>query len=184
MSPRIEAPILEAKLYPATAPGKPLPRPRLDDCREVLDGRYPVVAVVAPAGYGKSTLLTRWHTQLVGQGVSCAWLSLDEDDDDPARFMRHLVAALQRADPRIAGAAPENPPADFATDSNALLEALASDLAAIRRRLALFLDDLQSVRRSEVLQILDWLVNYGPRNVQLVIASREEPRLRLSALRV
>lgn len=184
MSPRIEAPILEAKLYPATGTGKPLPRPRLDDCREVLDGRYPVVAVVAPAGYGKSTLLTRWHARLVGQGVSCAWLSLDEDDDDPARFMRHLVAALQRADPHIGAAAAENLPADLAGDSNALLEALAGDLAAIGRRLVLFLDDLQFVRRSEVLQIVDWLVNYGPRNVQQVIASREEPRLRLSALRV
>src|SRR4029077_21071264 len=114
MSPRIEAPILEAKLYPATAPGKPLPRPRLDDCREVLDGRYPVVAVVAPAGYGKSTLLTRWHAQLIGQCVSCPWLSLDEDDDDPARFMRHLVPALQRTEPPPGAALAENPPADFA----------------------------------------------------------------------
>jgi LuxR family transcriptional regulator, maltose regulon positive regulatory protein len=183
MGPRIEAPILEAKLYPATGTGKPLPRPTLDGCREVLDWRYPVVVVVAPAGYGKSTQLTRWYAQLVAQGVPCAWLSFDEDDDDQSRFTRHLMAALKRADPRIGTSIGENLPADFA-GSRALLEALAGDLAAIGHRLVLFLDDLQFVRRSEVLQIVDWLVNYGPRNVQEVIASREEPRLRLSGLRV
>jgi len=183
-APRIEAPILEAKLYPATGTGKPLPRPTLDACRDVLDGRYPVVVVVAPAGYGKSTQLARWHTQLVAQGVPCAWLSLDEDDDDQSRFTRHLLAALQRADPRIGAAVGKNPQADFAGGSKALLETLAGDLAAIQHRVVLFLDDLQFVRRSEVLEIVDWLVNYGPRNVQEVIASREEPRLRLSGLRV
>jgi LuxR family maltose regulon positive regulatory protein len=183
-APRIEAPILEAKLYPATGTGRPLPRPKLDGCLDVLDGRYPVVVVVAPAGYGKSTLLTRWYARLLAQGVHCAWLSFDEDDDDLARFTRHLMAALQRADPRIGAAVGENLPADFAGGSKAMLEALAGDLAAIQHRLVLFLDDLQFVRRAEVLEIVAWLVNYGPRNVQEVIATREEPRLRLSGLRV
>ena len=183
-APGIEAPILEAKLYPATGTGRPLPRPKLDGCRDVLDGRYPVVVVVAPAGYGKSTLLTRWYAQLVARAVPCAWLSFDEEDDDPARFTRHLTAALQRADPRIGGAAGENAPADLAGGSKATLEALAGDLGAIQHRLVLFMDDLQFVRRPEVLEIVAWLVNYGPRNVQEVIATREEPRLRLSGLRV
>jgi len=158
-APRIEVPILEAKLYPATGTGRPLPRPKLDSCRDVLDGRYPVVVVVAPAGYGKSTQLTRWYAQLLAQGVPCAWLSFDEQDDDPSRFTRHLMAALQRADPRIGAAVGQNPHADFAGGSNALLEALAGDLAAIQHRLVLFLDDLQFVRRTEVLEIVDWLVN-------------------------
>ena len=54
---RDEAAILEGKLYPATGTRRPLPRPRLDSLSDVLDGGYPVALVVAPAGYGKSTLM-------------------------------------------------------------------------------------------------------------------------------
>jgi hypothetical protein len=101
----LEAPILEAKLYPATGTSRPLPRPGLDSSSEVLDGRCPVVVLAAPAGYGKSMLMARWHGSLSDRGVACAWLSLDEDDNDEVRFVRHLVAALQRADARIGSAA-------------------------------------------------------------------------------
>src|ERR1700722_632831 len=93
-----EAPILEGKLYPATGTRRPLPRPRLDSCSAVLDGAaYRVTLLNAPAGYGKSTLMARWHSQLIARGISCAWLSLDEADDDKVRFMRHLIAAMQQA---------------------------------------------------------------------------------------
>ena len=181
---RLEAPILGAKLYPATGTGRPLPRPRLDSSREVLDGNYPVVVVAAPAGYGKSTLMARWHVQLVERGVSCAWLSLDEDDDDQARFMRYLVAALQKADSRIGQTVVGHLSGDFTAGAKPLLEALAGDLETVQRRIVLFLDDLQFVQEPDVLEIVDWLVNYAPRTVQYVIGSREEPRLRLSGLRV
>jgi len=181
---RLEAPLLGAKLYPATGTGRPLPRPRLDSPRDVLDGNYPVVVVAAPAGYGKSTLMARWHAQLVERGVACAWLSLDEDDDDPARFMRYLVAALQKADARIGQTAAGHLSGDFTAGAKPLLEALAGDLETVRRRIVLFLDDLQFVQEPDVLEIVDWLVNYAPRTVQFVIGSREEPRLRLSGLRV
>src|SRR5258706_4564584 len=117
---RLEAPILGAKLYPATGTGSPLPRPRLDSSIEVLDGNYPVVVVAAPAGYGKSTLMARWHMQLVERGVSCAWLSLDEDDDDQARFMRYLIAALQKADTRIGQTVMGHLSADFTAGANPL----------------------------------------------------------------
>jgi ATP/maltotriose-dependent transcriptional regulator MalT len=175
------APILESKLYPATGTRTPLPRPRLDSSADVLDGSYPVIVIVAPAGYGKSTLMTRWHAHLTKRGVPCGWLSADEDDNDSARFMRHLIAAMQHADVHlgrdVAGA-------DFASDSKTLLELLAGDIARLQHRIVLFLDDLQFVEETEVLKILDWLVNYAPRALQIVIGSREEPRLRLNGLRV
>src|ERR1700756_5567955 len=94
-------PIIQAKLFPATGTRKPLPRPRLDSSGEVLNGTFPVVLVAAPAGYGKSTLMGRWHANLLERGVACAWLSLDEDDNDAARFLRHLIAALQKASANI-----------------------------------------------------------------------------------
>jgi LuxR family transcriptional regulator, maltose regulon positive regulatory protein len=177
-----EAPIQLGKLHPATGTRRPLPRPRLDSCAEVLTAVFPVTLLVAPAGYGKSTLMAQWYGKLIERGVACAWLSLDEADDDKVRFMRHLNAALQRANPQFGDAAARN--LDFPGGSKPLLEALAAALARVRERLVLFLDDLHFVQDPEVLGIVDWLANYAPRSVQQIIGSRQTRHLRLSALRV
>ena len=179
-----ERPIIQGKLFPATGTRKPLPRPRLDSSSDVLDGGFPVVVVAAPAGYGKSTLMAQWHAQLLERGVSCAWLSLDEDDDDAARFLRHLIAALQKASAHIGKDVAEDLVADFASGSRSVLEAIAGDLAQVQHRIVLFLDDLQLVKGPEVRGILDWLINYAPRPLQYVIGTRQDPGLRLSGLRV
>jgi LuxR family maltose regulon positive regulatory protein len=176
-------PIIQGKLFPATGTRKPLPRPRLDSSSDVLDGIFPVVVVAAPAGYGKSTLMARWHARLLERRVSCAWLSLDADDNDAARFLHHLIAALQKASAPIGKDVAEDL-ADFASDSRSVLEAIAGDLALVQHRIVLFLDDLQLVEGSDVRGILDWLINYAPRHLQYVIGTRQDPGLRLSGLRV
>jgi ATP/maltotriose-dependent transcriptional regulator MalT len=179
-----EAPILESKLYPATGTRAPLPRPRLESLSEVLDGTYPVVLVIAPAGYGKSTLMARWHAHLVERGVPCAWLSLDEGDNDKVRFMRHLLAALQKADAHLGRALSGNLSTDLPSGAKPSLQTLADDLARLQHRIVLFLDDLHFVQEPEVLEIVDWLVSYAPRTVQQFIGSRETRHLRLGGLRV
>jgi LuxR family maltose regulon positive regulatory protein len=179
-----ETAIFRGKLYPATGTRRPLPRARLDSLTDVLEGNYPVVLVAAPAGYGKSTLMAQWHAQLVGQSVPCAWLSLDENDDDNVRFVRHLLAALQHADSRIGRAVAGNLSGEFPTGAKPLLEVLADELARVQQRIVLFLDDLHFVQAPEVLEIVDWLANYGPRTMQQIIGTRDRRRLRLSNLRV
>jgi ATP/maltotriose-dependent transcriptional regulator MalT len=180
----LEAPILEAKLYPATGTSRPLARPALDSSTEVLEGGCPVVVVAAPAGYGKSTLMAGWHGRLSERGVACAWLSLDEEDNDKVRFVRHLVAAFRTVDPQIGKAALGQLASDFTSGAKPVLEAIAGDLARLKGRLVLFLDDLQFIRQPDVVEIVDWLANYAPRNIQFVIGSREEPGIRLAGLRV
>jgi LuxR family maltose regulon positive regulatory protein len=179
-----ETPILRGKLYPATGTRKPLPRPRLDSLSDVLDGSYPVVLVAAPAGYGKSTLMAQWHAHLVERGVPCAWLSVDENDDDKVRFVRHLIAALQHADARIGRSVAGNLTGEFPSEVKSVLEALADELARVQQRIVLFLDDLHFVQSPEVLEIVDWLANYAPRTIQQIIGTRDKRRLRLSSLRV
>src|SRR5277367_2969491 len=179
-----EREIIQSKLFPATGTRRPLPRPRLDSSSDVLDGVFPVVVLAAPAGYGKSTLMARWHARLLERKVSCAWLSLDEDDNDAARFLGHLIAALQKASPRVGKDVAEDLNADFASGSRAVLEAIAGELAHVQHRIVLFLDDLQLVEGPEVRGILDWLINYAPRTLQYVIGTRRDPGLRLSGLRV
>src|SRR6202034_1945923 len=134
-----ERAIIQGKLFPATGTRKPLPRPRLGSFSDVLDGIFPVVVVAAPAGYGKSTLMARWHARLLERGVSCAWLSLDEGDDDAARFLRHFIAALQKAGAHIGEDLAEDLTADFASGSRSVLEAIAGDLAQVAHRVVLFL---------------------------------------------
>src|SRR5258708_28530322 len=179
---RHDPPIIQGKLFPATGTRKPLPRPRLDSSSDVLDGIFPVAVLAAPAGYGKSTLMARWHAQLLERGVSCAWLSLDEDDNDAARFLRHLIAALRKASAHIGKDVAEDLVADFASGSRSVLEAIAGDLAQVQRRIVLFLDDLQFVEGPEVRGILNWLINYAPRPLQYAIATRQNPGLRPSGL--
>src|SRR5258708_26888222 len=181
---RHERVIIQGKLFPATGTRKPLPRPRLDSSSDVLDGIFPVVVVAAPAGYGKSTLMARWHARLLQRGVSCAWLSLDEDDNDAARFLRHLIAGLQKASAHIGKDFAEDLIADFASDSRSVLEAIAGDRAQVPHRSGLLLDDLQLVEEPEVRGIVDWLISYAPRALQYVIGTRQDPGLRLSGLRV
>src|SRR5580692_11682148 len=164
-----EREIIQSKLFPATGTRKPLPRPRLDSSSDVLDGIFPVVVLAAPAGYGKSTLMARWHTRLLERGVSCVWLSLDEDDNDVARFLRHLIAALRTASAHIGKDVEEELIADFAGGSRSVLEAIADDLAQVQHRIVLFLDDLQVIEEPEVRGVLDWLINYAPRSLQCVI---------------
>ena len=180
----LEASILESKLYPAAGTSRPLPRPTLDSPSEVLDGGCPVVVVTAPAGYGKSTLMASWHGRLSERGVACAWLSLDEDDNDKVRFVRHLVAALRTVDAHIGAAGLAQLAGDFTSGAKPLLEAIAGDLARLQGRLVLFLDDFHFIRQPDIVEIVDWLANYAPRNIQFVIGSREELGIRVAGLRV
>ena len=93
--------LIESKLQPALAAGKVLRRPQLAPPAEFRDGAATLALACAPAGYGKSTLLACWMEVLAADGFACGWLTLDPDDDDPARLMRHLIAAFRTADPRL-----------------------------------------------------------------------------------
>jgi LuxR family maltose regulon positive regulatory protein len=95
-------PLLEVKFYIPPAGAKSVRRPRL--IRRLDEGRHRKLTLIsAPAGFGKTTLLSDW----VGQSERpIAWLSLDEDDNGPARFWIYLVAALQTLDPALGRARP------------------------------------------------------------------------------
>lgn len=175
--------IVEAKLYPGIGTGHPLARPKLDPPDELRKAEASVALICAPAGYGKSTVMARWHELLQAEGVRCAWLSVDRDDNDSTRFLRHLVAAFQGIAPEIGH--------DLLTQLSGaregvkpLLESLAADLARTPERAVLFIDDLHLATHDEVLETVHWLINYSPRQYQYVLGCRLAPKLQLSSLRV
>ena len=169
--------LLATKLHmPGPRPGL-VPRPRLVARLDEGLGRG-LVLVCGPAGYGKTVLLTNW----VRRGeVPAAWLSLDAGDNDPARFWRHAVAALDRARPgtgdRLGPLLGPPAPASF----EGLVTALINDLAADEALLVL--DDYHVISARPVHESLAFLVEHRPPELCVVLASRSDPPLPLARLR-
>lgn len=176
------SPLLETKLYPGTDARPSLARPRLDLPASVVDGVCTVVSIVAPAGYGKSTLMARWYANW--PDPRRAWLSLDEQDNAPRRLLRYLVGALKTADPVLGNDALEQLGGEGFVLPATALESLAIDLAQDDRRLVLFLDDVHLLVSEEAIKIIDLLVNFAPPSVQFILGSREAPPLKLGNLRL
>ncbi|HMQ54693.1 MAG TPA: hypothetical protein PKD98_21625, partial [Anaerolineae bacterium] len=92
--------VLRTKLYIPPARPQLVPRPHLVD--QLNAGLHrPLTLVAAPPGFGKTTLLSEWQAGLPRDHWTMTWLSLDEQDNDPARFWSYIVAALERIDPSL-----------------------------------------------------------------------------------
>ena len=169
--------LLATKLHmPPSRPGQVL-RPRLTARLDEGLGRGLIVAA-APAGYGKTVLLSDWARR---GGHPVAWLSLDTGDNDPARFWRHAVVALDRARPgtgeRVAPLL--GPPAP--TSFQGLVTALINDLAG--EEAVLVLDDYHVISAQPVHESVSFLVEHRPAGIGVVVASRADPPLGLARLR-
>jgi LuxR family maltose regulon positive regulatory protein len=141
-------------------------------------GREAAVTLVsAPAGFGKTTLLTEW----LADDPATAWLSLDPQDSDPARFWGYVIAAVDRAAPGTGTAAAALLAAQSPTDT--VLATLLNDLDALADDVVLVLDDHHVIESIDIHQGLDFLVEHLPPHVHLVIATRVDPPLPLARLR-
>ncbi|MEJ8825747.1 LuxR C-terminal-related transcriptional regulator [Variovorax humicola] len=143
-----------------------------------------LLGVTAPAGYGKTTALAQFVAQLDVHGITTAWLSLDAEDNDPLRFLRHLAAALHHADARLGRHALAQVDSGSMASPDAVVASLLHDVAGHERRLMLVLDDFHLVQQEAVHRKLEWLVAHLPQNVCIVIASRTRLPLQVSQLRL
>jgi LuxR family transcriptional regulator, maltose regulon positive regulatory protein len=144
---------------------------------------YPLILICAPAGSGKTTLITDWQEQPGKPAFPLAWLSLDEDDNDPARFLTYLITALANAvsihgdDLLSALQSPQTPP------PKVILTTLISRLEMIPHPFALVLDDYHRITTPSIREALIFLLDHLPSHMRLVITSREDPPLPLARLR-
>jgi LuxR family maltose regulon positive regulatory protein len=177
------APLLATKLYIPPPRPKVVPRPRLIDRLSGGLSRTPSMMLIsASAGFGKTTLVSEWVATLTRSGVRVAWLSLDEGDNDPTRFLSYLVAALQTVSPRIGEATlgalqSSQPPA-----TDVLLTALLNDITSLGA-VVLVLDDYHVIESPPIDEALTFFVDHLPPQFRLVIASREDPPFPLARLR-
>ncbi len=174
-------PLLTTKLYaPPTRPAL-VPRPHLVE-RLNAGLRQKLILVAAPAGFGKTTLLSEWLCRCV---APVAWFSVDEDDNDPARFLAYLSAALESLMPCEAPTAEEPVPAwDVAArDPETVLTTLINRLNTLSGDCVLVLDDYHLITAQPVHTMLTFLLNHLPRAVHLVVSSRADPPLPVARLR-
>jgi LuxR family maltose regulon positive regulatory protein len=177
-------PLLQTKLYiPPTRPDS-VSRPRLIERLDegVRLGRQ-LTLVSAPAGFGKTTLLSDWLRQM---DRPVAWLSLDEGDNDLARFLAYLIAALQRIDPAIGQAVQAGLQAPNPDPLESLLPALVNDIASTPHPFVFVLDDYHVIDAAPIHQVVSFLLDHHPppnRGMHLVIATRADPPLPIARLR-
>jgi LuxR family transcriptional regulator, maltose regulon positive regulatory protein len=168
--------LLATKLYaPSTRAGLTA-RPRLT---ERLDeaARIKLTLVVAPAGFGKSTLLGEWVLQ---SDLPVGWLALDEGDNDPAGFLRYVIAAIRTVEPEIGEDALSLLRSPQQSPTRAVSTMLVNGLAAVPHDLALILDDYHAIENEAVHATLAFLLEHLPPQMHLVIASRTDPPLQLA----
>ena len=175
------APILATKLY--------IPPPRVNVVvrsqliERLTEGLHRKLTLVsAPAGFGKTTLVSEWIAAYKGDA---AWLSLDEGDNDPARFWSHFIAALQTFASNIGegvlgalhASQPQPPPIE------SILTSLLNEIISIPDDFILVLDDYHDVDSKQIDNALAFLIERLPPQMHLVIATREDPDLPLARLR-
>ncbi len=171
--------VLATKLYVPSIRSRIIDRaPLISRLNEGLAHKLSLVS--APAGFGKTTLISEWVT---GCEHPAAWLSLDAGDNDPIRFLTYLIAALATTETHVGEGllAALQSPQPPSTES--ILTALLNQLAAISHDLILVLDDYHTIVSREIDSAVAFLLQYVPPQFHLVIASREDPRLPLAQLR-
>ncbi|MEZ4594244.1 MAG: LuxR C-terminal-related transcriptional regulator [Chloroflexota bacterium] len=171
--------LLQTKLYaPRTRPFLVPRRHLIEKLNQGLHRKLTLIS--APAGFGKTTLVSEWIAE---EEWPTAWLSLDEGDADPVRFLTYFVAALQRVAPKVgqtilAGLqSPQPPPVA------SILTNLLNEVAAMPQEILFVLDDYHRVEAKAVDEALAFLLEHLPPTLHLVITTREDPQLPLPRLR-
>lgn len=197
----MSSPILKTKLYIPPLRPVVVRRSRLV-ARLDTALHYKLTLISAPAGFGKTTLLSEW---VQGNHAPVAWISLDEGDNDPERFLRYLIAALQQIDPGLGsevletlqGAQVSSLPAYGDQESafeesvapevppwlEAALVGLLNEIDARTKPFVLVLDDYHLIRAPHVHAAMLFLLRHQPPHMHLVLSSRVDPPLSLSRLR-
>ena len=171
--------ILTTKLHIPPLRSKHILRSRL--IQRLQDSAHrKLILISAPAGFGKTTLISEW----IASGKNpAAWLSLDESDSDPTRFLSYLIAALQMIQADIGRTvlpilqAPQPPPIEV------ILTGLLNELADMSDPFTLVLDDYHEITTRSIDHALTFLLEHSPPQMQLVIITREDPHLPLHKLR-
>ena len=167
--------LLQTKLYVPRKRPSLVPRSRLiERLNQGLARKLTLVS--APAGFGKTTLVSNWVAECE---LPTAWLSLDDEDSDPARFLIYLAASLQTIDTELGTAALHSFQSEQPPPVKAAVSALINEISAIPDRIILVLDDYHLIKSEAIHNALAYLLEHQPPQLHLVITTREDPPIPL-----
>jgi LuxR family maltose regulon positive regulatory protein len=175
----IAPPLLADKLAPPPQRAPLIARPQLIEQLNQIPPQH-VALIAAPTGFGKTTLLSAWARQASRPAI---WITLDEGDNDPARFGSYLLAALERRYPGMGAPmramiqSPQPVPVEWG------LTTLINAIAAVGEPLSLVLDDCHTLEAPAIFAGLSFLIEHLPANLSLLLAGRTNPPLPLARLR-
>lgn len=172
--------LLLTKLQIPLLPSRLLPRPSLIE-RLTSDISQTLVLLSAPAGSGKTTVLSEWAA---ASQLPVAWVSLDDGDNDPVRFWRYLIAALETIHSGVGTHALALLRTPQTLSLEAVVIALINAITTCSQDIVLVLDDYHAIRAQTIHQTLAFFLDYMPATMHLVIASRVDPPLPLPRFRV
>ena len=173
--------VLRGKLRPPLRHLSLIDRPGLIAALDELLS-YQIFIIVAPAGYGKTTLLAQWREHLAVTGIKTGWLSLDGQDKDPFRFLCYAVFALTEAGIDLGQL---EMLAEQGLSELTLEAALVSFLAGVEasdERIILILDDYHRPGSEVIDQLLDKMIENSPSNFHLIVSSRQRPHFSVAHL--
>jgi LuxR family maltose regulon positive regulatory protein len=177
----VEASLLKTKLnIPPTRPQLVLRSCLIERLQEGLN--YKLILVSAPAGFGKTTLLSEW-TRISQPHVHTAWVSLDEGDNDPIRFWDYFIAALQILQPGCGEKILPWLHSSQQLSAELMLTALINDLSDTKYDFTVVLDDYHLIESQQIHDGITYLLEHLPAQVHLVIATRADPPLPLAHFR-
>ena len=156
-----------------------VPRPRLyERLDEGLTRKLTLVS--APAGFGKSTMVTGW---LAERDLKSAWLSLDEGDNDTVRFWTYLIASIQTVDEEIGAEARQIVSTPQLRSSEPVAISLINDISQLGSNLILVLDDYHVIEAEKIHAGLGYLLEHQPQNLHIILITRADPSISLARLR-
>jgi LuxR family maltose regulon positive regulatory protein len=180
LAPVPPEPLLATKVaVPLLRPGL-VSRARLIEALNQHSGSR-LLLLSAPAGFGKTILLTQWSAQ---SRARVAWVSLDAGDNDPIRFWRYLITALEMVAPGVGQETLELMQGRQSAPMESMLVSLLNRLAFLSEEMVLILDDYHLISMQEIHESLLFLVDHLPSKLHLMIASRTDPPLAVARLRV
>ena len=175
----LQRPLLASSLCPPPLQADLIPRARLLALLDAgLERR--LTLLLAPAGSGKTTLLTQW---LAGRKQEVAWLSLDNEQNDPQRFLAYLIGALQRVHPDIGRSILTSCQIEVQTALSESFVLLLNELAALPTEITLVLDNYHLIENQDIQCALKLFLTHLPAHVHMIIVSRSEPPGLLARLR-
>jgi LuxR family maltose regulon positive regulatory protein len=139
-----------------------------------------LIVISAPAGFGKTTLLSDWINQYK---ISTAWYSIDKRDNDSIEFLSIIIAGIQTINKDVGKRSLELLKSPQSINAEYIVELLINDILTIESDFILVLDDFHLINGNEIFKIVTYLLEHVPRQLHIVISTRSDPPLPIARLR-